>query len=82
MRAGESQLSSFDLCYDDPGRARLIVGTLWPSKLCRRNRYLSWNMSDTNRSANEQARRPVVWVGVITLEQTRRHAIASIKEGS
>ena len=27
MRAGESQLSSFELPYDEPARARLIIGT-------------------------------------------------------
>lgn len=81
MRCWRKSIIQLRSLLHDPGRARLIVGT-WPSKLCRPNRYLSWNMNDTNRSANEQARRPVAWVGVITLEQTRRHAIASIKEGS
>ena len=41
---------------------------------------LFWNMSDTNRSADEQTCHPVVWVGVITLEQKRPLAIANIRE--
>jgi len=28
MRAGESQLSSFELFYDEPARAQVIIATL------------------------------------------------------
>jgi hypothetical protein len=37
-------------------------------------------MSDPNRSADEPARHPVVWVGVITLEQKDIPAVVKLKD--
>jgi hypothetical protein len=60
----------------------LIIGTLGIQNSADLDSYFFWNMSDTNRSADEQARHPMVWVGVITLEQKPPLAIANIKESS
>jgi hypothetical protein len=86
MRAGESQLSSFELFYDEPAMARFIIATPWRSKLVRPKRKLfaKWTIQIVPRMANASAPmsriRPIVWERVITLDQKRALAIVTIKE--
>jgi hypothetical protein len=55
-RAGESQLSSFELSTT---RRQGHDWHPWHSKLGRPNSKLFWNMRDINRSADEQTRPPL-----------------------